>query len=353
MSKKDSMTVEQYISEYWDFKGKRIQRKNRLNPNSIGRNHASIMSSNYTNHVKALLPKGLLLADITQSHVRAVLNSLSDSKTLANGTVAKIMVSFTTPLRDAFKEKLIQTDPTVNLESISTKGKERGVLTQGEFHSLVKWMGEHSDTHVLLAVVLAAATGMRQGEIRALKMNDIELINEEDALITIDEGYAVADGFKVPKGKKSRITPCPRKVAEALLDLGLKNTKGDALVFWSFDSKPGAPVSSSYLRDGYYKALDGIKIDETKRESRNISFHSLRHFFITRAGALLTGNKDSLRLSVGHESQSMTDRYTHADYESMKSVANAARLIIGDETIIQKTRFKVVKTYPSLDSKQT
>ena len=57
-----------------------------------------------------------------------------------------------------------------------------------------------------------------------------------------------------------------------------------------------------------------IRKGELIRRERNVNFHSLRHFFITRAGSLMGGDANLLRLAVGHETQAMTDRYTHSDY---------------------------------------
>lgn len=326
-----SPNFSQYVIDYWDFNGPRIQRKNKLKPNSIGRNHASTMTICFKNHAQPLIPDGLTLENVTSTHLRKILNTLTDTGTLANATIAKVMKSMTTPLREAYKKEIIQKDPTRTLDPIDETGKEKGILTSKEFSDLLVWMRDNSPQHILLATVLAAATGMRMGEIRALRSDDIEIVNEHDALIKIDESYSDLDKFKTPKAKKTRQTPCPLKVAQALLDLSRKNPNEGNLVFWAVSNgKKDLPVSPNYISDGFYKGLKGIGIDESNRRSRNITFHSLRHYFITRAGALLGIHSDTLRRTVGHESLAMTDLYTHMDYDSLKVVADASRKIIGE-----------------------
>ena len=347
---KNQKTVEAYILDYWDFNGTRVHRKNKLNPNSIGKAHCLYSSNYFKNHVLPLLPRNLIISDVTNTHVRHVFNKVAE-KDIANGTIAKIMNSFTTPLRQAYREGIILRDPTLNLESINTAGVERGIITQSEFKMMLKDLQQQADDHVVLSVVLSAVTGMRLGEIKALRVNDINIINDKDSVININNAWSEYDGFKMPKGKKYRKTVCPTKLARSLIELGQKNpTYESDLIFWSLNKKGETPVSSSYIRDKYYTSLANIfesinkcvgqkvtlengtiiRKGEQIRRERNITFHSFRHFFVTRAATLMDGDSGALRLAVGHETQAMTDRYTHSDYDSLKKIAVASRAIYDD-----------------------
>ncbi len=344
---KNGDTVEKYILEYWDYDGERVTRKNKLSPNSIGRAHCLYSLNYFKTHVLEFLPRKLLISDITNTHVRDVFNKVA-GKNLANGTIAKIMNSFTTPLRQAYREGIILRDPTLNLESINTAGVERGILTQSEFKIMLEDLQQKATDHVILPVVLAAVTGMRLGEIRGLQINDIEIINDQDSIININKAWSEYDGLKTPKGKKSRKTVCPTKLARSLIELGQKNpSPTNDFIFWSLNKKTNTPISSSYIRDNYYNSLanafeqinkcigemvklendEEIRKGELIRRERNVNFHSLRHFFITRAGSLMGGDANLLRLAVGHETQAMTDRYTHSDYDSLKKIADVSRVI--------------------------
>ena len=103
------------------------------------------------------------------------------------------------------------------------------------------------------------------------------------------------------------------------------NPYGNGLVFWS-ESSSAAPMAASYLLKYYYAALAAIGITEDRRKERNIDFHSLRHFF----NSMLRGQIDdsNLRLIVGHQSERMSDNYTHEVRERLLQVGKISSNII-------------------------
>jgi integrase len=365
-----------YLMDYWDFNGQRIRRKNRMvkgkGHESVSENYASIMQGYIKNHVVPRLRKDMTIEDVTPRFVRDFMHRLVDKGELANATIDKIMVAFTKPLRDAWKDDLIHENPTKLLDSIdTTPEKMRGILTRSEFQKVLVLLRAKATEHTYLAVLLAAATGMRLGEIRALSRDDITVVNEQDSILTVSKSWSVYGGEKSTKGKKVRYVPCPTWLAEKLLALGRLNSYGTTAVFWSIkDAKGNPPVSSSYLRESFYKYLydvleeqAGVKVGtmvddpdavskgikdkdgktpqirkgELLRRERNISFHSFRHFFNTEAQAL-GADGDKLRLTVGHESKAMTDNYTHAEkrLDMVKSIADISHLIVGEAEIIEE-----------------
>lgn len=353
-AKKKGVTCEQYLTDWWDFNGDRIRRRNTLNPNSISMHYASIMAINIRKHVMPHIPKNLLLEDVTPSHVKAVSDSLADKNSMARGTMIKIMQAVTAPLKAAWKQGLVSEDPTRFLDTIDSSGKKRGVPTQEEFTLLLKeleWNAKKvGNRHALLAVKLAASTGMRLGEIIALGKSAITL-GENASKITITRSWSVMGGFKSPKGKRSRETYIPTSLAKDLIALCESNPnyvkikKGvDPLVFWSITGKEDTPVSEKYIRGHYTHCLDlalcastGVTYrriaDKVKKGSgmrleRNIGFHSLRHMYITRAGSI--GDEALLRLVVGHTNEAMTDRYTHIDEGKAMPLVNMSKSILGE-----------------------
>jgi len=346
----DTSIASVFIEQFWDFDGDRIRRLNARKPDSVHRDYADMMKSNFTTHAKPLLPKHLGLSQMKAHHIEAVVNRLIDEGKLANATISKIQMSMTIPLRYAYKKDLIQFDPTKNVEGLDTKPKRiRGVFTPNELKSLLSILHKGDNIHAYLATALSAATAMRLGEILALKASNIALVNEQDALVTVDEAFAKKQHYKVPKGKRVRYVPLARPIAEALLAHAKLNTNGNDLVFWSKITSEH-PVSASYIGEAFKEAVaimlereykcvgklvqDGDKVDkkgepimilqgEVIRRERNLVFHSLRHFFVTSARGKV--NDTLLRLAVGHTQESVTDGYTHEDYESVKGVADVVR----------------------------
>ena len=361
-----------YLMDYWDFDGIRIRRLNKRRPGAVSENYANIMQGYIKNHIVPRLKRGMTVEDVTPKFVRDMSNKLIDAGGMANATVDKIMVAFTKPLRDAWKDDLIHENPTKLLDSIdTTPEKMRGILTRSEFQKVLVLLRAKATEHTYLAVLLAAATGMRLGEIRALRVPDITIINEVDSIVTVSRSWSVKGGEKITKGKKERFVPCPTWLAEKLATLGRLNSYGSNLVFWSIvETKDNSPVSSNYIRETFYTFLydvleeqAGVKVGtmvedtdatergrfnkegkplmvragEMMRRGRNISFHSFRHFFNTEAQAL-GADGDKLRLTVGHESKAMTDNYTHAEkrLDMVKSIADISHLIVGEAEIVEE-----------------
>lgn len=363
-----------YLMDYWDFNGQRIKRLNKRRPGAVSENYASIMRGYIKTHIVPLVRSNMEVADVTPKFVRDISNKLVDAGTMANGTVDKIMVAFTKPLRDAWKNDMIHENPTKLVERMdTTPERQRGILTRSEFQKVLVLLKDKATEHTYLAVLLAAATGMRLGEIRALRTTDITIINEQDSLVTVSKSWSVKGGEKSTKGKKVRFVPCPTWLAEKLLALGKLNSYGTSLVFWSIsDTKDKTPVSANYVRESFYTFLydileeqAGIKVGtmvedtdatargkfdkegkplqvragEMMRRERNISFHSFRHFFNTEAQAL-GADGDKLRLTVGHESKEMTDIYTHAEkrLDMVKSIADISHLIVGEVEVVEEKK---------------
>lgn len=378
--KSDSKNLIQYLLDYWDFNGPRITRANRRRANSISENHAYNMSGLVRNHLSKYISKNMTIEKVTPQYVRGVSDKLLDRSGLANATIHKAMQAFTSPLRQAYKMGHIKEDPTRLLDSIETTGKPRGILSPSEFKAVLNRMHaisieENLPPHSYLAVKLAASSGMRFGEILGLTADQIEILNPNDSRIKIEQAFSIVGGMKSPKGKKSRDTFIPTSLAKDLKKLAAKNQNGNNLIFWSLTSRRHMrPISEGYIREKFYDALldildsengfepgkkvydpdkstkekkvykmvyDTVEVDgkqvrkaELVRRERNIVFHSFRHYYVTRATSVVT-DESLLRLSVGHSSTAMTDRYTHIDDTKAKPLIDVSHTIL-EETEVAK-----------------
>jgi integrase len=143
----------------------------------------------------------------------------------------------------------------------------------------------------------AAFTGLRQGELFALRWRDVDLVV---GLVHVRRNYT-GKALKVPKGKKARSVPATPDVVDSLA--GLKDreyfTGDDDLVFCTV---LGGFLDDMSVRRRYYRAIDDAGL-------RRIRFHDLRHCFGSMAITVLDGY--AVQSYMGHQHYSTTQRYLH------------------------------------------
>ena len=156
--------------------------------------------------------------------------------------------------------------------------------------------------------VVALGTGMRRGELCALRWQDIDLdgarLQVERSLEQTRKGGL---RFKSPKSTRGRrtISLSPAVVAELRahwkaqqeqrLSLGLGGTSPDALVFANWDGSPRQPNG---LTKEFALAMERAGLP-------HVTLHTLRH---THASQLITSGMDILTVSrrLGHSSPAIT-----------------------------------------------
>lgn len=330
-SKKKEKTpgLVEYILSFWDYENSEyIRMKNLVKANSIGPDYASNMAGTFKKNLMPLIPDGLLITDVTQEMIEGWVLALVKQGRISKNTINSVLKSISVAFSEAVRRGKIKSDPMANIRYLDTSdSQEKGIPKKEEVSALLEHMKTHSNTKIYLTTKLAASSGMRQGEILALRKENIDTSPEGDiAIVTIKEAIAKKAGFKSTKGKKVRYAPIPKTLAEELLAHAKESPWDNGLVFWSTKTKD-APIASSYVRDGYYEALDAIGIKEEERKRRNIDFHSLRHYF----NSMMRGNLDEadLRSVVGHQSVRMTDHYTHAIQEKILEIGKKVNNVLG------------------------
>ena len=244
---------------------------------------------------------------------------------LANETINNIMKPGRTALRWASRKNLIPYNPADALTCYSVHHKERGVLEGSELIRLFRkafW----PDIRVKAACMLAMSTGMRLGEILALRRRDFD-----DSYVYVSHSWGAMFGLKCPKNGFSRKVPLHPEVRDVLLELAVNNpfTDGkedeDSYLFWG--RLPTKPVGGKYIREGFYYAMETIGIDKDERKRRNIVFHSWRHFH----AAELSGRcgEHSAQVVLGHLSPMMTRHYAnHRTEKDLDNVRKAMRPVV-------------------------
>jgi integrase len=191
---------------------------------------------------------------------------------------------------------------------------EKGVLTQQEAAALIA--SPAADKRRRLAILLGVLCGMRLGEVRGLLWGDID---PEAGIIHIRHNWQDLEGIKAPKNGEPRDVPLPLAVKEAgEAYQGGRTVEAGELVF---GRKDGKPLCNGYFRMALGAELTAAGICGEEQRKRNITFHSLRHTYVTLNRAL--GISDfEIQALAGHKSAAMMERYSHAkqvvDYDSAR-----------------------------------
>jgi integrase len=168
----------------------------------------------------------------------------------------------------------------------------------------------------LTACKLAVATGMRCGELAALRWSDIDFLNRE---LHVSRAWTPAGGETDTKSGEPRtidLTPQALAVLEAWYEA---SGSGDELVF---AREEGGHINCQYiLRQVLYPALERASIPRIGERGRARTFHSFRHTFARIA--LESGAQiDWVRRQLGHSSITLTvDTYGEWAREAQKREA--------------------------------
>ena len=180
--------------------------------------------------------------------------------------------------------------------------------------------------HTLCPIVaLGLATGMRRGELLALRWEDIDLDEAKARVERSLEETAAGLRFKAPKTKHGRRTiSLPPSAVDALrahrlkqlelrVALGQGKPEPETLVFSTIE---GSPLSPDNLSRDWRRVVAALKLPGVK-------FHALRH---SHASALIASGLDVLTVSrrLGHGSPVITlNTYAHLFAKTDEKAADA------------------------------
>lgn len=242
------------------------------------------------------------LDDMTQQICKASVIKIREDNNLGPKT-ANVVRSVLLQIMDcAIDDGFIKENPVRRFKPFVAKKSERLAFTCDEckilFNDDTLWNSPLS----YWACVLSSLTGMRLGEIRALRWDHIH-----DGFIFVEFAIADKEGLKSTKSDTTRTIPCPPIISQIP-----HNSKE-----WCFSYDGQTWCSRNAIVNPLLERLKKCGI-------KNKTFHSFRHFFNSQlVGAGLSS--ELIREVIGHTSSEMTSNYTHletTDAQSIKDVQN-------------------------------
>jgi integrase len=200
---------------------------------------------------------------------------------------------------------VIMNNPCKGIKSFKIISPEKGIFTNKELHLL---FDEENRGHIwpetmyYIINFLAVSTGLRLGELLALKPKDIT-----DDLLKVSHSFNADDGLKSTKNGKTRVVRLNEKLVTLLTDF-CREKQLDDFIFSINNGK--SPIDHKSIYKRFWKALEKIGINKEERKRRNITFHSYRHLvnsLLLQAGM----PPETVRLLLGHSGSAMTARYSH------------------------------------------
>jgi len=308
-----------FLQTFWDFdKSEYIQDK-LVHGFRFSRRYAHECEKRINSELKSFFGEKKLNC-VTTDDLKKLSNQLAD-RGLSTSTINQILLVCCTPLKWAFNEKIIPSNPVIGLTRFSITNKERGILTEAEAAEVLR-PELFKDKRAFVASLLSATTGARQGECLALRRSDIGM----DTL-NLAHSFSPIDGLKCPKNGHKRVVPLLPEVRGVLLNLLKDNPHNDVpdpYIFYSALSEK--PVDPTVILEGLKDALRKIGVDY---KSRNICFHSWRHYFCSKITEIIDGKK--VAKVSGHLSEAVFRKYTdHIEMKNIKDVGNAAAQAFGN-----------------------
>ena len=162
----------------------------------------------------------------------------------------------------------------------------------------------------------AVATGLRVGELGALRWSDVDLLDRE---LHVGRTYVDGIGEQTTKSNEPRTVDLTPPAAAMLERWYAESGDHDGLVF---EREEGGYLTSSYVtRQVLYPALERAGIPRVGERGRKRDFHSFRHTFARLA---LEGGAEIVwvQRQLGHSSITLTvDTYGHWARAAEKSQA--------------------------------
>ena len=266
--------------------------------------------------------QALVMQQIEEAYSKLLTDGRDDGKGgLAPKTIRNIHGILSHALGKAVRWKYIASNPATGVTLPKVEHKELQVLTKKD---MARLLHELEGRRIYMLVLLAATTGMRRGEVLALKWSNVNLdegwLRVVLSLEQTKAGLRLKDA-KTKHGRRKISLPSitvqalrahMMKQSEELLRLGV-GRDNDALVFTTVDGQMRNPWS---LSDEFSTIVRKLAIPY-------ISFHGLRHTHISH---LLEDGHPIKTVSsrAGHASVSITlDIYGHLLPDSQERLAAA------------------------------
>lgn len=249
----------------------------------------------------------VMMTHITKGMINSWLINLPDAAKLSSKSVNSLRCILYQMLQVAADMGLVRKELVLDkAKPLRKNAKDRPAFSPEQVNAIFET--EWKNKHAYIGCRLASVTGMRLGEIKALKPEQVFPDH-----IHVDAAWADGEGRKSTKSGKTRDIPITTEIYNMIQQIIFH--KG--LIFSSDGVKP---MGDKFFNAPLNRRMDELGIDHSETETETaLSFHSFRHFFNSRlVAAGISG--EIIRAIMGHESTEMTQHYTHLQLSDNQAV---------------------------------
>lgn len=292
------MKLDILISEWENSISKAVKTRTKQCYESVVRNH--------------ILPKlgNSEIAGIDTVLLQGWVNELSEK--LSANSVSLVVYVLKSILTYAVEREYIKSNPCIGVKKIKSKPSQVGAFTYYEQQKIERIACQNRK---YFGVILALYTGLRIGELLALKWTDFD---PKESLLSVKHTAFV---IKLENGKWEQIASTP-KTSSSIRSIPVSSKLKRLIIEHKKTSK------SEFIIDCKGKQMNvrnyqGIFKNMLKKaEVRQLGFHSLRHTFATRAVEMGIDIKTLSEL-LGHSNPTITiSRYVHSNMEQKRKAVN-------------------------------
>ena len=195
--------------------------------------HGRAVSNGYLDIAEGYTRKHLIpvwgserLQDLSAKRLDAWLVELYRKAEIAPATINKLLQTIRTILERAVVDGLLDENPADHVKSIRVAPPDRSILSPAEAVRLLSTPEPWSDFRHYAINVLAATTGIRLGEVRALLVENVK-----DDHIEIRHSWEQGYGPRPPKADSVRDVPISPRVSTVLARV-IEETRPTSLMFY-------------------------------------------------------------------------------------------------------------------------